>query len=153
MFVFLVLMLIAESRCRALTTSYIVPDCQPIQYQIACIKLSILNQVVESERPNGILLSFGGQTALNCGVKLQEEGVLAKYQLKILGTPVQSIINTEDRQLFSQKLSEIGERCAPSEAAYSMEQVRTEGWQMLLSGYWASHSVALVVEDFCRWII
>ena len=70
------------------------------------------------------MLSFGGQTALNCGVKLQEEGVLAKYQLKILGTPVQSIIDTEDRQLFSQKLSEIGEKCAPSEAAYSMEQVR-----------------------------
>jgi carbamoyl-phosphate synthase/aspartate carbamoyltransferase/dihydroorotase len=91
---------------------------------------SVLNQVIESERPNGILLSFGGQTALNCGVKLQEEGVLEKYQLRILGTPVQSIINTEDRQIFSQKLSEIGEKCAPSEAAYSMEEVKKEERQM-----------------------
>ena len=81
--------------------------------------------MIESERPNGILLSFGGQTALNCGVKLQEQGVLEKYQLKILGTPVQSIISTEDRQIFAQKLNEIGEKAAPSEAAYSMEEVKT----------------------------
>lgn len=81
-------------------------------------------QVIESERPNGILLSFGGQTALNCGVKLQEQGVLTKYQLKILGTPVNSIISTEDRQIFSQKLSEINLKAAPSEAAYTIDQVR-----------------------------
>ena len=65
-------------------------------------------QVIRQERPDGLLLAFGGQTALNCGVELHRSGVLEKYGVKVLGTPVQAIIETEDRELFVQKLDEIG---------------------------------------------
>ena len=68
-------------------------------------------------------MSFGGQTALNCGIELQASGILEKYGVHTLGTPVSSIVCTEDRKLFAEKLAEIGERVAPSEAAYSVEQV------------------------------
>jgi len=67
-----------------------------------------VEQVIEKERPDGIFLSFGGQTALNCGVALFRNKVLEKYNVRVLGTPVQSIIDTEDREIFNQKLSEIG---------------------------------------------
>ena len=67
-----------------------------------------VERVIEKERPDGILLSFGGQTALNCGVALYENGVLEKYGVKVLGTPVQAIIDTEDRDLFVKRLDEIG---------------------------------------------
>ena len=63
-----------------------------------------VEKVIEKERPDGILLAFGGQTALNCGVKLYESGVLEKYNVQVLGTPVQAIIDTEDRELFNRKL-------------------------------------------------
>jgi carbamoyl-phosphate synthase large subunit len=66
-----------------------------------------VEKVIQKENPDGLLLSFGGQTALNCGVKLFESGVLEKYNLRVLGTPVQSIINTEDRELFVTRLDEI----------------------------------------------
>jgi len=68
-----------------------------------------VERVIEKERPDGILLAFGGQTALNCGVELYQSGVLEKYGVKVLGTPVQAIIDTEDRELFVKKLDEIGE--------------------------------------------
>ena len=68
-------------------------------------------------------MSFGGQTALNCGIELQASGILEKYGVHTLGTPVSSIVCTEDRKLFAEKLAEIGERVAPSKAAYSVEQV------------------------------
>ncbi len=67
-----------------------------------------VEKIIEKERPDGILLSFGGQTALNCGVALYKQGVFEKYQVKVLGTPVQSIMDTEDRDLFVQRLKEIG---------------------------------------------
>ncbi|XP_030080144.1 CAD protein isoform X3 [Drosophila hydei] len=79
-----------------------------------------VEQVIKSERPNGVLLTFGGQTALNCGVELERAGVFAKYNVRILGTPIQSIIETEDRKLFAQRVNEIGERVAPSEAVYTV---------------------------------
>ena len=82
-----------------------------------CIK------VIESERPGGILLSFGGQTGLNCGIKLQEAGVLEKYGVKVLGTPVKSIVLTEDRQQFAEQLATVNEPVAPSKAAYSVQEV------------------------------
>ena len=78
--------------------------------------------MIQSEHPDGILLSFGGQTALNCGIELQASGVLEKYGVHALGTPISSIICTEDRKLFAEKLAEINERVAPSEAVYSVEQ-------------------------------
>ncbi|MDY5563093.1 MAG: carbamoyl phosphate synthase large subunit, partial [Sodaliphilus sp.] len=66
-----------------------------------------VEKVIEKERPDGILLSFGGQTALNCGVQLFQNKVLEKYNVKVLGTPVEAIMNTEDRELFIQQLDEI----------------------------------------------
>ena len=83
----------------------------------------LLAQVIKSERPDGILLSFGGQTALNCGVELQEAGVFSQYGVKVLGTPVASIVVTEDRQKFADELAVIGEPIAPSRAAYSVMEV------------------------------
>ena len=81
-----------------------------------------LMQVIRSERPDGILLSFGGQTGLNCGVQLQESGVLSKFGVKVLGTPVESIVVTEDRQKFAEQLASISEPVAPSKAAYSVKE-------------------------------
>ncbi len=75
-----------------------------------------VERVIEKERPQGILLSFGGQTALNCGVELFESGVLEKYGVKVLGTPVQAIKDTEDRELFVKRLDEIGVKTIKSEA-------------------------------------
>ncbi|XP_060774286.1 carbamoyl-phosphate synthase [ammonia], mitochondrial-like [Neoarius graeffei] len=76
-------------------------------------------EVVKAESPDGILFSIGGQMSLNCGVVLFQIGVLQQYGVKVLGTPVESIIATEDRQLFADKLKEIDERLAPSVAVES----------------------------------
>lgn len=75
-----------------------------------------VEKVIEKERPDGILLSFGGQTALNCGVQLFQNKVLEKYNVKVLGTPVEAIMNTEDRELFIQQLDEIDVKTIKSEA-------------------------------------
>ena len=83
-----------------------------------------VERVIEKERPDGILLSFGGQTALNCGVELYEKGVLEKYGVKVLGTPVQAIIDTEDRDLFVKRLDEIGVKTIKSEACNTVEEVQ-----------------------------
>ena len=83
-----------------------------------------VEQVIEKERPQGILLAFGGQTALNCGVALYKSGVLEKYNVKVLGTPVQSIIDTEDRELFVDRLKEINVKTISSEACENIEQAR-----------------------------
>ena len=83
-----------------------------------------VERVIEKERPDGILLSFGGQTALNCGVELYKSGVLEKYQVKVLGTPVQAIMDTEDRELFVERLNEINVKTIKSEACENVEQAR-----------------------------
>ncbi len=83
-----------------------------------------VERVIEKERPDGILLSFGGQTALNCGVELFKTGVLQKYGVQVLGTPVETIINTEDRELFIEKLNEIDVKTIKSEACESIEHAR-----------------------------
>ena len=83
-----------------------------------------VERVIEKERPDGILLSFGGQTALNCGVELYKSGVLEKYQVKVLGTPVQAIMDTEDRELFVERLNEIDVKTIKSEACENVEQAR-----------------------------
>lgn len=75
-----------------------------------------VKQVIEKEKPQGILLAFGGQTALNCGIKLDDSGIFKKNSVKVLGTPVQAIKNTEDRELFKNKLDEIGVKTARSKA-------------------------------------
>uniref|UniRef100_A0A8I6A9Y4 Multifunctional protein CAD n=1 Tax=Rattus norvegicus TaxID=10116 RepID=A0A8I6A9Y4_RAT len=83
-----------------------------------------VTQVIRNERPDGILLTFGGQTALNCGVELTKAGVLARYGVRVLGTPVETIELTEDRRAFAARMAEIGEHVAPSEAANSLEQAQ-----------------------------
>lgn len=83
-----------------------------------------VEEVIKNERPDGILLSFGGQTALNCGVELYRQGILEKYNVKVLGTPVQAIMDTEDRELFVQKLDEINVKTIKSEACETIEQTR-----------------------------
>ena len=83
-----------------------------------------VEEVIKKERPDGILLSFGGQTALNCGVELYRLGILEKYNVKVLGTPVQAIMDTEDRELFVQKLDEINVKTIKSEACETIEQTR-----------------------------
>ena len=88
------------------------------------VRAEFVERVIEKERPDGILLSFGGQTALNCGVELYQSGVLEKYGVKVLGTPVQAIIDTEDRDLFVKKLDEIGVKTIKSEACSTVEEVQ-----------------------------
>ena len=83
-----------------------------------------VERVIEKERPDGILLSFGGQTALNCGVELYKTRVLEKYGVRVLGTPVQAIMDTEDRELFVERLNEIDVKTIKSEACEDMEQAR-----------------------------
>ena len=83
-----------------------------------------VEHVIEKERPDGILLSFGGQTALNCGVELYKKGVFAQYGVKVLGTPVQAIIDTEDRDLFVKRLDEIGVKTIKSEACSTIKEVQ-----------------------------
>ena len=88
------------------------------------VRPEFVERVIEKERPDGILLSFGGQTALNCGVELYQSGVLEKYGVKVLGTPVQAIIDTEDRDLFVKKLDEIDVKTIKSEACSTVEEVQ-----------------------------
>ena len=88
------------------------------------VKPDFVERIIEKERPDGILLSFGGQTALNCGVELYQRGVLEKYGVKVLGTPVQAIIDTEDRDLFVKRLDEIGVKTIKSEACSTVEEVQ-----------------------------
>lgn len=83
-----------------------------------------VEKVIQKEQPDGILLSFGGQTALNCGVELYKSGVLEKYNVRVLGTPVQAIIDTEDRELFVKKLDEIDVKTIKSEAVENAEDAR-----------------------------
>ena len=89
-----------------------------------------VERVIEKERPDGILLAFGGQTALNCGVELYKSGVLEKYSVKVLGTPVQAIMDTEDRELFVEKLNEIDVKTIKSEACETIEQARKAAAQL-----------------------
>ncbi|WP_455263873.1 carbamoyl-phosphate synthase (glutamine-hydrolyzing) large subunit [Porphyromonas sp.] len=83
-----------------------------------------IEKIIEKERPQGILLAFGGQTALNCGVALHQSGVLEKYNVEVLGTPVEAIMNTEDRDLFARKLDEISVKTIQSHAVETTEDAR-----------------------------
>lgn len=85
---------------------------------------AFVRRVIEKERPDGIMLAFGGQTALNCGVSLYQDGVLKEYGVDVLGTPVQAIIDTEDRELFVERLNEIGVKTISSEACTDLDEAR-----------------------------
>ena len=88
------------------------------------VQPDMVERVIAKERPDGILLSFGGQTALNCGVELYRNGVLDKYGVEVMGTPVQAIIDTEDRDLFVKRLDEIDVKTIKSEACSTIEEVQ-----------------------------
>ncbi|MDO4931631.1 MAG: carbamoyl-phosphate synthase (glutamine-hydrolyzing) large subunit [Prevotellaceae bacterium] len=83
-----------------------------------------VERVIREEKPDGILLAFGGQTALNCGVELYQSGILDKYNVRVLGTPVQAIMDTEDRELFVKKLDEINVKTIKSQACENIEEAR-----------------------------
>ena len=83
-----------------------------------------VERVIQKEHPDGILLSFGGQTALNCGVELERSGILKKYNVRVLGTPVEAIMNTEDRELFVEQLNQINVKTIRSEACENIQQAR-----------------------------
>ena len=109
-----------------------------------------VERVIEKERPDGILLAFGGQTALNCGVELYQSGVLEKYGVKVLGTPVQAIMDTEDRELFVEKLNEINVKTIKSEACSTIEQARRAaanlGYPVILR---AAYALGGLGSGFC----
>ncbi len=101
------------------------------------VNLEYVTKVIKNERPDGILVTFGGQTALNCGIELYRQvfssilwnlnlfasqGVLSSYGVEVLGTPIESIIATEDRGIFAEKLNEINEKIAPSMACKTLEE-------------------------------
>ena len=88
------------------------------------VEPSFVERIIQKERPDGILLSFGGQTALNCGVRLHRDGVLSRYGVRVLGTPVETIIDTEDRDRFVRRLDEIGVKTIRSQACSDVDEVR-----------------------------
>ena len=94
------------------------------------VQADFVERIIEKERPDGILLSFGGQTALNCGVELHRRGVLEKHGVEVLGTPIQAIIDTEDRDLFVRRLDEIGVKTIKSEACSSLDEVKNAADQL-----------------------
>ena len=109
-----------------------------------------VEQVIQKEKPDGILLAFGGQTALNCGVALFRQGILEKYNVKVLGTPVQSIIDTEDREIFAGKLAEIEVKtprsiaCLDLESAYAA--VKIVGYPIIIR---AAYTLGGLGSGFC----
>ncbi len=110
-----------------------------------------VERVIEKERPDGIMLAFGGQTALNCGVALYENGTLEKYGVEVVGTPVEAIINTEDRELFAEMMRGIGVKTARSEAVESIEDalkvVREIGYPVIVR---AAYTLGGLGSGFCN---
>lgn len=109
-----------------------------------------VERVIEKERPDGIMLAFGGQTALNCGVQLYKSGILEKYNLQVLGTPVQAIMDTEDRELFVEKLNEIDVKTIKSEACESIESAcaaaKSLGYPVIIR---AAYALGGLGSGFC----
>ena len=109
-----------------------------------------VEKVIVKEKPDAIMLAFGGQTALNCGVALYKSGILEKYNVKVLGTPVQAIINTEDRELFAEMMHSIGVKTAHSEAVNSIDEamqvVRKIGYPVIVR---AAYTLGGLGSGFC----
>ena len=103
-----------------------VQTSEQVAYKIYFLPVTpyFVEKVIRKEAPQGILLAFGGQTALNCGVELYKNGILDKYGVKVLGTPVQAIIDTEDRELFVEKLDHIEVKTIKSHAAETLEEAK-----------------------------
>ena len=115
------------------------------------VRTDFVERIIEKERPDGILLSFGGQTALNCGVELYRQGILDKYHVQVLGTPVQAINDTEDRDLFVKRLDEIGVKTISSQACSNIEEVRQAaaelGFPVILR---AAYALGGLGSGFCN---
>jgi carbamoyl-phosphate synthase large subunit len=111
---------------------------------------SFVEKVIEKEKPDGILLAFGGQTALNCGVELYRSGILEKYNVRVLGTPVQAIMDTEDRELFVRKLDEINIKTIKSEAVDNIDGAKLAasrlGYPVILR---AAYALGGLGSGFC----
>ncbi len=111
---------------------------------------AFVEKVIQKEHPDGIMLAFGGQTALNCGVELYKSGILEKYGIKVLGTPVQAIINTEDRELFADMMHSIGVKTPRSEAVNNMEEalkvVKEIGYPVIVR---AAYTLGGLGSGFC----
>ena len=109
-----------------------------------------VEKVIQKERPDGILLSFGGQTALNCGVELYQQGILDKYDVQVLGTPVQAIIDTEDRELFVEKLDQINVNTIKSQACNTLDEAKqaaaTLGYPVIIR---AAYALGGLGSGFC----
>ena len=114
------------------------------------ITATFVEKVIQKEKPDGIMLAFGGQTALNCGVELYKSGILEKYGIKVLGTPVQAIINTEDRELFADMMHSINVRTPRSEAVNNMEEalkvVKEIGYPVIVR---AAYTLGGLGSGFC----
>ena len=114
------------------------------------VEATFVEKVINKERPDGILLSFGGQTALNCGVELFKKGVFEKYGVEVLGTPVQAIIDTEDRELFVNRLSEIDIKTISSQACSNISQAKEAadslGYPVILR---AAYALGGLGSGFC----
>ncbi|MCQ2199780.1 MAG: carbamoyl-phosphate synthase (glutamine-hydrolyzing) large subunit [Paludibacteraceae bacterium] len=110
-----------------------------------------VERVIQKERPDGIFLSFGGQTALNCGVALYQSGVLKKYNIEVLGTPVQAIIDTEDREIFNSKLAEINVNYIKSEAVtdlnHALKAANALGYPVIVR---AAYALGGLGSGFCN---
>src|SRR3989475_9857506 len=115
------------------------------------VNAHFVTQVIEKERPDGIMISFGGQTALNCGLELHDRGVLREFGVDILGTPIQAVRDTEDRELFVNRLTEIGVDLPRSAAAISVEQAvsiaRQIGYPVMLR---AAYALGGLGSGVCR---
>ena len=111
---------------------------------------TFVEKVIQKEKPDGIMLAFGGQTALNCGVELYKSGILEKYGIKVLGTPVQAIINTEDRELFADMMRSINVKTPRSEAVSNMEEalkvVKEIGYPVIVR---AAYTLGGLGSGFC----
>ena len=109
-----------------------------------------VEKVIQKEHPDGIMLAFGGQTALNCGVELYKSGILEKYGIRVLGTPVQAIINTEDRELFADMMRSIGVKTPRSEAVNNMDEalkvVKEIGYPVIVR---AAYTLGGLGSGFC----
>ena len=114
------------------------------------ITATFVEKVIQKEKPDGIMLAFGGQTALNCGVELYKNGILEKYGIKVLGTPVQAIINTEDRELFADMMRSINVKTPRSEAVSNMEEalkvVKEIGYPVIVR---AAYTLGGLGSGFC----
>ncbi|MBR2396693.1 MAG: carbamoyl-phosphate synthase (glutamine-hydrolyzing) large subunit [Bacteroidaceae bacterium] len=114
------------------------------------ITATFVEKVIQKEKPDGIMLAFGGQTALNCGVELFKSGILEKYGIKVLGTPVQAIINTEDRELFADMMRSINVKTPRSEAVNNMEEalkvVKEIGYPVIVR---AAYTLGGLGSGFC----